>query len=71
MSDHLIVTIPNGDNYHIDLIHQIEQAIDKALIPVGFTRTSTSHNADVVMRYFQFGVCGVSEFDRISEKEMK
>jgi hypothetical protein len=55
MSDDLIVTIPNGSNYHIDLIHQIEQAVDKALIPLGFARTGTSHGEEVKIKYYQFG----------------
>ena len=57
MNDHLIVTIPNGNNYHIDLIHQIEKAIDKALVPLGFAHTETSHGDEVVIKYYQFGRC--------------
>jgi len=54
MNDHLIVTIPNGNNYHIDFIHMIEQAIDKALVPCGFARTGGSHGDEVVIKYYQF-----------------
>jgi len=57
MNDHLIVTIPNGNQYHIDLIHQIEQAIAKALVPSGFAHTGTSHGDEVVIKYYQFGRC--------------
>ena len=59
MNDHLIVTLLNGNNYHIDLIHQIEHALDRALASVGFSRTGTSRGAEeVVMKYYQFGVAG-------------
>lgn len=56
MTKDLFVTIPNGNNYHLDLIHQIEQAIDKALIPLGFARTGTSHGENVIIEYYRFGI---------------
>lgn len=56
MNYDLIVTMPNGDKYYdIELIHQIEQAIDKALIPIGFGRIKTTKGAEISMKYYQFG----------------
>lgn len=55
MSYDLIVTILDGDKYDIELIHQIEQAIDGALTPIGFGRTETTKSKEVFMKYYQFG----------------
>lgn len=52
----LIATLPHGDQFNIDFIHQIEQEIDKVLIPLGFSRTGTHKGEEVTMNYRQFGV---------------
>ena len=56
MSDDLIVTLPHGDQLSIDLIHLIERKLNNALVPIGFVRTGTTHSAEVVIKFHQFGI---------------
>ena len=56
VSDDLIVTLPRGDMYNINLIHLIEQALNKALDPIGFTLTGTTKGKEVVLKFHQFGI---------------
>ena len=55
MSNKPVMTITLDGECNIDLIHQIEQIIDKALVPVGFARTETSEGENAEIRYYQFG----------------
>ncbi len=46
------------DSCSIELIQQIEDDLDEAMIKNGFTRTTTSKKGDVLeFNYQQFGVC--------------
>ena len=56
VSDDLIVTLPRGDMYNINLIHLIEQTLNKALDPIGFTLTGTTKGKEVVLKFHQFGI---------------
>lgn len=50
----IVVTIIH--NHPIELIQQIEKSIDKALTPLGFSRSTTSHDQESCsLVYFQFG----------------
>jgi hypothetical protein len=53
----IVVTINHGlDEYEIGFIQQIEAQIDKALAPVGFSRSLTSKGGDKVeLTYYRFG----------------
>lgn len=55
MSDKPVMTITLDGECNIDLIHQIEQNLDKALVSVGFARTETNEGESVTIRYYQFG----------------
>ncbi len=45
------------EDYPIEFVQQIEKEIDKALSPLGFSRSKTGKLTDAVeMTYFQFGV---------------
>jgi len=53
------LTIDKGLNdYDIDLIHVIEEALDVALVRQGFARTTTTkENNYIEFNYRQFGRC--------------
>lgn len=56
----IVVTINHGlDEYDIGFIQQIERGIDKALAPIGFTRSTSSKSGDKCeFVYYQFAFAG-------------
>lgn len=54
-SKDIVVTINRTlDEYDIELVQQIESAIDEALSPLGFARSTTEKGEKIQLVYFQF-----------------
>jgi len=52
----IVVTINHTlDEYDIEFVQQIERHIDKALAPIGFTRSKTTKGDKIELVYWQFG----------------
>lgn len=52
----IVVTINHTlEEYDIEFIQQIERHIDKALAPLGFTRSGTTKAEKTELVYWQFG----------------